>query len=356
MVGIEDLFRIHEVRGDLGLLLPRQGHEGIDVIAHDRRLGRHRRHELQLLQLRVGLHARLLGHVRALDLLLQLVQVRPFLGVAQLLLDGLHLLVQVVLALALLHLALHAPANALLDLHDVDLGLEELQQLLESARDLEHLEDLLLLLELERQVRGDRVRQAPGAVDPGKRREDLGGNLLVQLHVLVELREQRATHRFDLGGVGFVSDDGLDLGLEVGLLGEHAHDPGALHSLDQDFHGAVGKLEHLQDRRDRAHGVEILGRRLVLGRRFLRHENDVLAFLHGGFQRLDGLGAAHEERDDHVREYHHVAQRQQREHAGFGGRNGHGSYLEKFRKRYMGPGRPAIKARPGAAHGRGTSR
>jgi hypothetical protein len=54
-------------------------------------------------------------------------------GIAELFLDRLHLLVQVVLALALLHLPLHAAADALFDLHDVDLGLEELEQLLEAA-------------------------------------------------------------------------------------------------------------------------------------------------------------------------------------------------------------------------------
>jgi hypothetical protein len=61
-----------------------------------------------------------------------------------------------------------------------------------------HLEDLLLLLELERQVRGDGVGEAAAVVDARHRRQDLGRDLLVELHVLVELREQRAAHRLDL--------------------------------------------------------------------------------------------------------------------------------------------------------------
>ena len=49
---------------------------------------------------------------------------------AELLLDRLHLLVEVVLALALLHLPLDAAADALLHLQDVDLGLELREQVL----------------------------------------------------------------------------------------------------------------------------------------------------------------------------------------------------------------------------------
>ena len=47
----------------------------------------------------------------------------------------------------------------------------------------------LLAFELERQVRGDGVRQARRIFDAADRAEDFGGNLVVQLHVLVELRE-----------------------------------------------------------------------------------------------------------------------------------------------------------------------
>jgi hypothetical protein len=48
----------------------------------------------------------------------------------------------------------------------------------------------------------------------------------------------------------------------------------------------------------------------------------LLARLHGGLERLDGLGSADEQRDDHVREHHHVAQGQQRQLEMFGGKQG----------------------------------
>ena len=86
----------------------------------------------------------------------------------------------------------------------------------------------------------------------------------------------------------------------------------ALHALYQHLDGAVGQLEHLQDVGDAADRVQILDRGLVLRGGFLGDEQDALARLHRILERLDALRTTDEERDDHVREHHHVAQRQQR--------------------------------------------
>ena len=200
VIGVEDLDRLGEVLADLALLLPRQPDQRVDEVAHDRRLGRHRRHHLELLQLRHRLGFGLLRHPGGLDLLLHLVEVGVLVALAQLLLDRLDLLVQVVLALALLHLALDAAADALLDLQDVDFAFQQAQQVLEALADVDHLQDFLLLLQLQRQVRGDGIGQAAAVVDAGHRGQDLRRDLLVELDVLVELREQRAAHRLDLVG------------------------------------------------------------------------------------------------------------------------------------------------------------
>ena len=53
VVLVEDLLGGAEIGADLALLLPRQRDDRVDVVAHDGRLGRHRRHQLQLLQLRL---------------------------------------------------------------------------------------------------------------------------------------------------------------------------------------------------------------------------------------------------------------------------------------------------------------
>ena len=181
------------------------------------------------------------------------------------------------------------------------------------AADVEHLEDLLLLLELQRQVRGDRVRQAPGVVDAGQRGEHLRRDLLVQLHVLVELREQRAAHRLDLvanpaprSAISSISASKFAFSVSTRAMRARCTPSTSTFTVPSGSFSICRIVETAAD------VVEVLGIRLVLGRRLLRHQHDVLALLHRGLQRLDRLGPPHEQRDHHVREDHHVAQGQQR--------------------------------------------
>jgi len=128
---------------------------------------------------------------------------------------------------------------------------------------------------------------------------------------------------------------GLDLGRGV-AFGLHGHDftdevvvgfgdaggVGTLHTLDQHLHGAVGQLEHLQDAGNTTHVEHVVGPGFVLAGCLLRHQHDLAALLHGSFQRLDRLRPPHEQRDDHVRKHHHIAQRQQRKRDGIGWEDG----------------------------------
>ena len=97
-----------------------------------------------------------------------------------------------------------------------------------------------------------------------------------------------------------------------------ALDPRALRAFDQHLHGAVGQLQHLQDGGDAADVVQVLGRRVVLGRLLLGDQQDVLAGVHRDVERLDRFRAADEQRDHHVREHDDVAQRQQRQRGDVG--------------------------------------
>ena len=124
-----------EVLLDLGLLVPRNRQQPVEVVAHDRGLGRHRRHLPQLLELVRRLLARFLGELGLLDLVFEFGEFVAAFLVAKLLLDRLHLLVEVVLALGLLHLALDARADALLDLQDGDFALHQAEHLLEPLGD-----------------------------------------------------------------------------------------------------------------------------------------------------------------------------------------------------------------------------
>src|SRR3546814_4523055 len=77
--------------------------------------------------LRLGLYR--LGHARLGDLARDLLDVvRRVVHLAELFLDRLHLLVEVVLALALLHLRLDPAADALLHLLHVDLAVDRSEE------------------------------------------------------------------------------------------------------------------------------------------------------------------------------------------------------------------------------------
>lgn len=311
VVVVQHRFGVADGIVDLALSLPGKIDERIDVVAHHGGFGRHGRHELELLELGIGLLARFLGHVRGDDLLFELFDVRALFAFAELLLNGLDLLIQVVVALALLHLLLHAAANPLLDLEDVDFGFELREQAFEAFGGADDFEHLLLLLKLQRKMRGDRIGQAPGIVDAGQRGQDLRGDLLVQLYVLLELGDDRAAQGLGLGALHGVRFDRGHLAGEVRIGVFDAVDAGALGTLDQHLDGAVGQLEHLQDTGDAADLVDVFGSGIILAGGFLGHQHDAFARFHRNLKRADGARAADEQRDDHVREHHDIAQWEQ---------------------------------------------
>ena len=100
------------------------------------------------------------GILAADDLLAEVVEVAAGLvDLAQLFLDGLELLAQHVLALVAPHLLLDLAVDLLADLQHLVLARQELQHLAQAGLEVEGLEDVLLLVDLHVQVRGDEVGQ-----------------------------------------------------------------------------------------------------------------------------------------------------------------------------------------------------
>jgi hypothetical protein len=125
-------------------------------------------------------------------------------------------------------------------LQDVDFMLEQFEQLFHALADMVEVEHRLLGVELQRQVRGDRVGQAAGVVDAGDRREDFGRDLLVQLDVLVELLRHRAAQGFDFRRrVGGRRDRAHFADEELTAVGD-ADRGCALRAFDEHLHRAVG--------------------------------------------------------------------------------------------------------------------
>ena len=136
MIFVEHLAGAGNVLVDAALLRPGNLNERIDIAANDRSFRARRRHRAKPLDFR---ERRFFGSLRHLGFLHLLFERGDFIVFgftirieAKLLADGLHLLVEVVLALVLLHLPLDAHLNALLDLTALKLALERLNQNLEA--------------------------------------------------------------------------------------------------------------------------------------------------------------------------------------------------------------------------------
>ncbi len=312
MVVVEHLLGGIEVLADARTLRPGHAQEPVEVVADHGRLGGHRRHLLELVELGAGLGLDRLGHAGLLDAARQLLQfVRRLVQLAELLLDRLHLFVEVVLALALLHLRLDAAADALLDLLDVDLAVDVADQHLQARGDVDRLEHLLLVDQADVQVRGDGVGQPAGVVDAGERGEQLGRDLPVELDELLELVEQGAPEHLELALLARQQvGDRLGARGELTVLLAQAQDAAAGKPLDQHLDGAVRELEQLQDRRHRGDVEQLTRTRIVDLRAGLGDQQDLLVALHRGLEGANGLLPPDEQRDHHVRIDDHVPEGQ----------------------------------------------
>ncbi|MNF47569.1 hypothetical protein D3C84_287760 [compost metagenome] len=295
MVGIEDVLGLGQVQTNLALGLPRYIDQPIDVGTHHGRFGRHRRHLLELVQLGSGLGERVFRQAGGIDALFQLFDfVMTFVAVTELFLNGLHLLIQVVLALAALHLLLDAAADTLLDLQQVDFSVQQRQYVLDTLGKLGQLEDFLLLLDLQRHMGGHGVYQAARLVDAVQRGQHLGRHLLAQLDVLFELTQEAANEYFGLALAGIDLVYQADFGTTVAIHFAEALDGATLLTLDQHFHGAVRQFQQLQDSGNGAHAIQSVFARVVIGRIPLGNQKNLLVPRHRGLERLDGFLAPHE--------------------------------------------------------------
>ena len=122
------------------------------------------------------------GILAASDLLAEVVEVAAaVVDLAQLFLDGLELLAQDVLALVAPHLLLDLGVDLLADLQHLVLARQELQHLAQARLEVEGLEDVLLLVDLNVEVRRDEVGELARLGDAVDQRARLLGQLGHQL-------------------------------------------------------------------------------------------------------------------------------------------------------------------------------
>ncbi len=102
------------------------------------------------------------------------------------------------------------------------------------------------------------------------------------------------------------------MGLEEIVVLQIIGNPDPAAALHQHFHGAVGQLQQLQDVGQHAHVINAVRGRIVDAGVDLARQQDLLVVLHHLFQRAHRFLAADEQRHDHVRKHHDIAQRQDR--------------------------------------------
>ena len=312
MILIQDLGSPREVMLDLGTLRPRHADHPVDVAAQHRGLGGHGRHHPELGQFGPDLVASLLGHFSGDDLLFEFAGlVRRFVHLSQFFLNRLHLLIEVILALRLLHLLFNAPANAFLDLEDIHLGAHETHQVFEARFDRGDFQNLLLLAQFHAHVRGDGVREPARLIDPGEGSQHLGGNLPAQRHVLFKVRRSAAHQRLRFALIRLTAFDLAHAGDGEAAIVVDEIDGGPIAALDQQLDRAVGKFEQLQNAGHRADLVDVVGARIVLGGIALGREQNLSVIGHGVLQSLHRALPAYKQGQHHMRIDHDIAQRQE---------------------------------------------
>ena len=259
---------------------PGQDGQPLDVVARERVVGGHGRHAREARELFHGLFLHVLGHPRLIDLLAQLLDLALALVLlAQLLLDGLELLAQVVVALRLLHLVLHLGLDLGAQLLHLDLLGQKLVQLLQPVHDAGRFQQLLLVVGgQEGQRRSHKIHQPGRLLDVrgdgpqfvGERRR-LGDDLLELLDDVAHqgFKARRGRRRHVLQRLHLGHHKGLGLGI--------AHQAHAAYALGKDKTALVGHAHNFVHGGQGSHGVQIgrLGR--VQARIQLRRHHDLPA-------------------------------------------------------------------------------
>ena len=216
VVGIQDLLRLTQVFFDLAAGVPRNLHHPLNVAAYDGCFSRHWRHHFQLLQFCFGFLFGLFRHFRRVDLTLQrFVFVRRVIHLAELFLNGFHLLIQIVLTLRFLHLLFNAVTNTLLNLQQIDFRLHHRHQIFQTFVNVGHLQHGLFVSQLQRHVCSDGVRQTRRIVDAVQRRQHFWWDFFIQLDIAFKLANCGAHQHFLLALIKLRRIKVLCLGREV---------------------------------------------------------------------------------------------------------------------------------------------
>ena len=169
-----------EVFFNLGVLFPRDTQHPVEIIAHHRRFRRHWAHGAQLLQLSLRLFLSFFAELGFVDFFLKFGQfVLAVFVIAQFLLNGLHLLIQIIFALGFLHLTLDPATDALFHLHHTDFAFHESVDPFQTFRNFFDLQQRLFVRNLKSQMLCNRIGELACFINLINRNKDFWWNLLI---------------------------------------------------------------------------------------------------------------------------------------------------------------------------------
>ncbi len=212
---------------------------------------------------------------------------------AELLLDGLHLLAKVVIALRLLNLVLDFVLDFGAELLDLNLlGQVGIDQFEPGGDAGGFQQKLLVIRSQERQRGGDKIDQAAGLLDVGGDGAQLVGEGGRLGYDLLELADDDADQGLDaVVGLGLNVFERFDLGNHERLSLDEPDQADSLHAFGEDEAALVGHADHLVDGGQGSDSVHVVGGGGIQARILLSGDRDG-AFVSQGFDQLDGAFAA----------------------------------------------------------------
>ena len=195
MVSIQNFLCFDQVFFHFAAGIPWHLKHPVDISTDNRSFGGHRRHHFQFLQLSFGFFTRIFRHFGRFDFAFQrLVLVRRVIHFAQFFLNRFHLLIQIVLALAFLHLFFDTIANAFLNLQQVNFRFHHRHQIFQTLGDIKHFQYRLFVSEFQWHMCRDGVSQTCSIFNAVQRSQHFRRDLFVQLDVAFKLIN-RSTHQ-----------------------------------------------------------------------------------------------------------------------------------------------------------------
>ncbi len=284
VIRIQNFFRFGDVHFAAGSFRPRQHRQPLDVVPGNRIVRRHGGHARQSAQFFQRFFLDLVRHAGIFDFLPQFFGIaRAFILLAQFLLNGLHLLAQVVLPLRLLHSVLHLRLDLVAELLHLQLFRQMLVNLLQAHSNIGRLERVLLIGGGERrQRRGNEIDQAARLLDVHRHGGKLirecrrpRNNLLKQgQHVTLQGFYLRPFRRNSFGNrIHPPAHKGGEL-CEL-------HQPNPLQPLGKNEQALVRHLDHFVNHRQRPHRIEVRGLGRIHTRFPLRYHHDGLVLAQG---------------------------------------------------------------------------